>query len=144
MIGAIRNGETVVRGFGEMSDGSGKAPDGDTLMRIGSITKVFCGATLASLTADGTVNLTDKLQDRLGWNVTIPERDGKSIRLIDLATHASGLPREAEVKAVGDNPTLMGTKEDYIASLNVDPLLFPPGTGYPLFQFRLRPARAGP
>jgi D-alanyl-D-alanine-carboxypeptidase/D-alanyl-D-alanine-endopeptidase len=139
VIGATRNGETVVRGFGEMSDGSGKAPDGDTLMRIGSITKVFCGATLASLTADGTVNLTDKLQDRLGWNVTIPERDGKSIRLIDLATHASGLPREAEVKAVGDNPTLMGTKEDYIASLNVDPLLFPPGTGilYSNFGFDL-------
>ena len=57
-------------------------------------------------TADGTVDLTDKLQDRLGWNVTIPERDGNSIRLIDLATHASGLPREAEVKAVGDNPTV--------------------------------------
>jgi D-alanyl-D-alanine-carboxypeptidase/D-alanyl-D-alanine-endopeptidase len=71
--------------------------------------------------------------------VKIPERDGKSIRLIDLATHASGLPREAEVKAVGDNPTLMGTKEDYIASLNVDPLLFPPGTGilYSNFGFDL-------
>ena len=130
VIGAIRNGETVVRGFGEISDGSGKSPDGDTLMRIGSITKVFCGATLASMTADGTVKLTDKLQDRLGWNVTIPERDGKSIRLIDLATHSSGLPREAEVKAVGNSPTLMGTKEDYIASLTADALLFPPGAGF--------------
>ena len=76
------------------------------------------------------VDLTDKLQDRLGWNVTVPERDGKSIRLIDLATHASGLPREAEVKAVGNSPTLMGTKEDYIASLTSDALLFPPGTGF--------------
>ncbi len=130
VIGAIRNGEIVVRGYGEMSDGSEKAPDGDTLMRIGSITKVFCGATLASMTADGTVNLTDKLQDRLGWNVMIPERDGKSIRLVDLATHASGLPREAEVKAAGNSPTLMGTKQDYIASLTSDALLFPPGTGF--------------
>ena len=34
--------------IGEIADGSGKEPDGDTLMRIGSITKVFCGATLAS------------------------------------------------------------------------------------------------
>jgi serine-type D-Ala-D-Ala carboxypeptidase/endopeptidase len=72
VIGAIRNGETVVRGFGEIADGSGKAPDGDTLMRIGSITKVFCGATLASMVADGKVKLTDKLQDRLGWDVKIP------------------------------------------------------------------------
>jgi D-alanyl-D-alanine-carboxypeptidase/D-alanyl-D-alanine-endopeptidase len=96
VVGVVRNGETVVRGFGEIADGSGKAPDGDTLMRIGSITKVFCGATLASMVADGKVGFTDRLQDRLGWDVTIPERDGKQIGLIDLATHASGLPREAE------------------------------------------------
>ena len=139
VIGAMRNGETVVRGFGEIADGSGKAPDGDTLMRIGSITKVFCGATLASMVADGKVKLTDKLQDRLGWDVKIPERDVKSIRLIDLATHASGLPREAEIKAVGNNPTLMGTKDDYIASLTPDVLLFAPGTGilYSNFGFDL-------
>jgi D-alanyl-D-alanine-carboxypeptidase/D-alanyl-D-alanine-endopeptidase len=140
VIGAIRNGETVLRGFGEIADGRGKAPDGDTLMRIGSITKVFCGATLASMVADGKVKLTDKLQDRLGWEVKIPERDGKSIRLIDLATHASGLPREADVKPAGeDQPTLMGDKESYIASLKPDVLLFAPGTGilYSNFGFDL-------
>ena len=139
VIGAIRNGETVVRGFGEISDGSGKEPDGDTLMRVGSITKAFCGATFASMVADGSVNFTDRLQDRLGWDVKILERDGKSIRLIDLATHASGLPREADVKAVGDNPTMMGGKEDYIASLTTDVLLFAPGTGilYSNFGFDL-------
>ena len=49
-------------------------------MRVGSITKVFCGAALASMVA------------RLCWGVTIPQRDGKEIRLIDLATHSSGLP----------------------------------------------------
>jgi serine-type D-Ala-D-Ala carboxypeptidase/endopeptidase len=139
VIGAIRDGETVVRGFGEIADGSGRAPDGDTMMRIGSITKAFCGAAFASMVADGKVGFTDKLQDRLGWDVKIPERDGKSITLIDLATHASGLPREAEVKAVGNNPTMMGTKEDYIASLTPDVLLFAPGTGilYSNFGFDL-------
>ncbi len=49
----IRNGETVVKGYGEIADGSGKTPDGDTRMRIGSITKVFAGATLASMVAEG-------------------------------------------------------------------------------------------
>ena len=139
IIGVIHNGETVVRGFGEIADGSGKEPDGDTLMRIGSITKVFCGAALASMVADGKVGFADTLQDRLGWDVKIPERDGKSIRLIDLVTHASGLPREAEVKAAGDSPTLMGSKADYIASLTPDALLFPPGTGilYSNFGFDL-------
>jgi D-alanyl-D-alanine-carboxypeptidase/D-alanyl-D-alanine-endopeptidase len=139
VIGAIRDGEMVVRGFGEIAKGSGKEPDGDTLMRIGSITKVFTGAVLASLVADGTVGFTDKLQDRLGWDVTIPERDGKQIRLIDLATQSSGLPREAQVEQVGDSPVAMGTKESYIATLKADPLLFAPGTGilYSNFGFDL-------
>jgi serine-type D-Ala-D-Ala carboxypeptidase/endopeptidase len=139
VIGVIRDGETVVRGYGEIAKGSGKEPDGDTLMRIGSITKVLTGATLASLVVDGTVNFGDPLQDRLGWDVTIPERDGKKIRLIDLATHSSGLPREAEIKFIEGHPTAMGTKEDYIATLKTDPQLFAPGTGilYSNFGFDL-------
>jgi D-alanyl-D-alanine-carboxypeptidase/D-alanyl-D-alanine-endopeptidase len=96
VIGVIHDGETVVRSYGETAKGNGKAPDGDTLMRIGSITKAFTGQTLASLVADGTVKFSDTLQDRLGWDVRIPEGGGRKIRLIDLATHSSGLPREAE------------------------------------------------
>lgn len=138
VIGASRNGETVVRGFGEIADGSGKAPDGDTLMRVGSITKAFCGATLASMVADGKVGFTDTLQDRLGWDVKIPQRDGKSIRLIDLATHASGLPREAE-GAPAEDATSERSKEDYVNALTPDALLFAPGTGilYSNFGFDL-------
>jgi D-alanyl-D-alanine-carboxypeptidase/D-alanyl-D-alanine-endopeptidase len=128
-----------VRGFGKIADGSDKEPDGDTLMRIGSITKVFCGATLASMVADGKVSFTDRLQDRLGWDVKIPERDGKQIRLIDLATQASGLPREAEGRP-GEDATAERSKEDYVASLTgPDVLLFAPGTGvlYSNFGFDL-------
>jgi D-alanyl-D-alanine-carboxypeptidase/D-alanyl-D-alanine-endopeptidase len=139
IIGVIRNGETVVKGYGEIADGSGKTPDGDTRMRIGSITKVFAGATLASMVADGRVGFTDKLQDRLGWDVKIPERDGKSIRLIDLATHASGLPREAEDARGEKVPTAERSKEDYVRSLTPGALLFAPGTGvlYSNFGFDL-------
>ncbi|MFP3340580.1 serine hydrolase, partial [Micrococcus sp. SIMBA_131] len=61
IIGAVRDGETAVFGFGETAKGNGKTPDGDTLMRVGSISKVFTGAVLASLVADGTVNFTDRL-----------------------------------------------------------------------------------
>jgi len=128
VIGVVRNGQTVVRGYGEIAKGSGKEPDGDTLMRVASITKVFCGATLASMVADGTVNFGDPLQNRLGWDVKIPERDGKKIRLIDLATHSSGLPREAE-GTQGENATSDRSKEDYVNALASDPQLFAPGTG---------------
>src|SRR5882757_7169454 len=89
VIGVVRDGKTAVFGFGETSDGSGKPPDRTTMLRVGSITKAFTGQVLASLVADGTVKLADRLQDRIGWNVTVPSRDGHQIRLIDLVTHAS-------------------------------------------------------
>ena len=138
VIGVTRNGETAVAGFGETAKGSGKEPDGDTLMRIGSVTKAFTGQVLASLVADGTVGLTDPLQGHLDWNVTVPVRDGHVIRLIDLATHTSGLPREVE-RAPGppDDPFSTLTAETYAKALAADPLLFTPGTGglYSNFAF---------
>lgn len=140
VIGAVRGGETAVFGFGETSDGSGKAPDGDTMLRIGSITKAFTGQVLAGLVADGTVGLTDRLQDRLGWPVTVPERDGHPIRLIELATHTSGLPREVErAPAPPADPFATLTPEAYQKGLAADPLVFTPGTGalYSNFAFDL-------
>ena len=144
VIAAIRNGEVVVKGYGETAKDSGKEPDGDTIFRIGSITKAFTGAALASMVADGEVQFTDKLQDRLGWKVKIPERDGKPIRLIDLATHASGLPRESQDSSVGADGDRTTTKEDYIKSLEGYPLLFTPGAGilYSNFGFDLLAASA--
>jgi D-alanyl-D-alanine-carboxypeptidase/D-alanyl-D-alanine-endopeptidase len=146
VLGAIRNGETAVAGFGEIADGSGKAPDGDTMMRIGSITKAFTGAALASLVADGTVKLTDPLQEHLDWGVTVPSRDGHIIRLIDLATHTSGLPREVEREdGPPDDPFRTLTAEAYAKALAGDPLLFPPGTGglYSNFAFDVLSAALG-
>ena len=140
VIGAVRNGETVVVGFGQASDGSGKAPDGQTILRIGSITKAFAGQVLAGLVTRGTVKFTDKLQDRLGWPVKMPERGGRSIRLIELATHTSGLPREVDRESgPADDPFRTLTREVYIKGLQSDPLLFAPGTGalYSNFAFDL-------
>lgn len=146
VIGATRNGETAVSGFGETAKGSGTAPDADTLMRVGSVTKVFTGATLASLVADGTVNFTDTLEERLGWNVAVPQKGGRPIRLIDLATHTSGLPREAAREpGPADAPFSTLTKKTYVDALGADPQLFPAGTGglYSNFGFDMLAAALG-
>ena len=140
VIGVVRNGETAVFGFGEASDGSGRTPDRDTILRIGSISKAFTGQVLASLAAGDTVELSDMLQDRLGWDITVPKRSGHQIRLIDLATHASGLPRELEREpGPADDPFSTLTAEAYRNGLASDPLLFAPGTGalYSNFGFDL-------
>ncbi|MBM3578991.1 MAG: hypothetical protein FJX40_15415 [Alphaproteobacteria bacterium] len=39
IIGVTRNGKAAVAGFGSVKDGANRAPDGDTLLRIGSITR---------------------------------------------------------------------------------------------------------
>jgi len=139
VIAAVKDGETAFEGFGEIAEGSG-APTLDTLMRVGSISKVFCGTALASLVAAGEIGLTDRVQDRLGYDVSLPERDGRSIRVVDLVTHASGLPREVPgQEAPPDDPFSGNTKEAQIAALETDPLLFAPGTGalYSNFGFDL-------
>ena len=61
IIGVVRNGESSIQGFGRRADGGDATPDGDTLFRIGSITKAFTGQLLASLAADGVVSLADPL-----------------------------------------------------------------------------------
>jgi len=140
IIGAVRNGETAVAGFGRVSDDVNQPPDGDTLMRIGSITKVFTGTALASLVADGTVQLTDPLDKHLGWNVSVPAQAGRTIRLIDLVTHTSGLPREIErPPSPPEDPMRTLTKDEFVANLRRDRLLFTPGTGalYSNFAFDL-------
>lgn len=140
VIGAVRNGETAVFGFGETAPGSGKAPDGQTMMRIGSITKAFTGQVFAGLVSQGKVGFTDRLQDRLGWPVKVPEKGGQPIRLIELATHTSGLPREVDRAASPpDDPFRTLTQEAYVKGLQSDPLLFTPGTGalYSNFAFDL-------
>ena len=52
---AVRNGEMAFAGFGNIADKGSKKPDADTMFRIGSISKVFCGEVLASMVLDGKV-----------------------------------------------------------------------------------------
>ena len=128
VIGAVRGGETAVSGFGEFKPGSGQAPDGDTLMRVGSVSKVFTGAVLASMAADGTVGLSDALSQHLDWQ--LPRAGGRPIRLIDMATHSSGLPRELDREpGPEENPFATLTADAYRAALAGDPQLFAAGTG---------------
>ena len=127
VIGVVRDGESVVLGFGERAAGAGE-PDGDTIIKIGSISKAAAGQVFAGLVADGTVHFADRLEERLGWKVPAPSLDGRPITLLDLATHASGLPREVEHVFRQATPDLI-SRADYESALGNQPLLFAPGTG---------------
>lgn len=67
--------------------------NGDTLFEIGSATKVFTALLLADAVQRGEIALSDPVSKFLPPEVKVPERGGKKITLLDLATHTSGLPR---------------------------------------------------
>ncbi len=98
---ANRPGEGIVVGVIDASGrrivargpAGGPAFDGKTLFEIGSMTKVFTGLVLADMVEHGEVALDDPAANYLPAGATLPERGGRRITLIDLATHRSGLPR---------------------------------------------------
>jgi serine-type D-Ala-D-Ala carboxypeptidase/endopeptidase len=65
----------------------------DTLFEIGSITKTFTGLLLADMVVRGVVKLEDPVERYLPDNLPLRDSGGAQIRLIDLATHRSGLSR---------------------------------------------------
>ncbi len=81
----------------------GDAPyNGRTLFEIGSITKVFTGILLAEMAERGEVRVEQPIAELLPADVVVPSRNGRQIRLVDLSTHSSGLPRMPDNFNPGD------------------------------------------
>lgn len=97
MVVAIVHGDrTYLQGFGETAPGSGVVPDARSLVRIASLSKLFTSDVLAAMVADRRVALDDTLQSHAPSGRIVPLAKGaEPIRLLNLATHTSGLPREA-------------------------------------------------
>lgn len=92
VVGVIDSTGRRVVAYGNTAK-DGKPVDADTVFEIGSVTKVFTSLLLADAVRRGEVALTDPVSKYLPPEVKVPERGGKKITLVDLATHTSGLPR---------------------------------------------------
>jgi serine-type D-Ala-D-Ala carboxypeptidase/endopeptidase len=139
VLGVVRDGQTSIQGFGRRADNLSAAPGADTLFRIGSITKSFTGQVLASLAADGVVSLADPLTKYCPEFAPMSQ-GGPPIRLIDLATHSAGLPREVPHEAgAPDDPFVNITPDAFMGWLKANSLMFAPGTAisYSNFGFDL-------
>jgi CubicO group peptidase (beta-lactamase class C family) len=95
VVGVIDPDGRRIITYGERAKGDPTPLDGNTLFEIGSVTKVFTTLLLTEMVRRGDVALSDPAAKYLpdGWHM--PERDGRQITLLDLATHTSGLPRDA-------------------------------------------------
>lgn len=83
-IGVVRHGARRVLAYGVANPNS--------IFEIGSITKTFTGLLLAKMAVRGEAALDEPVRALLPKAV-VSERPGLGIRLLDLATHRSGLPR---------------------------------------------------
>ncbi len=87
--------------YGDTSKDHGQPITSDTVYEIGSITKVFTGILLAQAVSLGIINLNNPVQKYLPDSVHLAAYKGQPIRMVDLATHRSGFPRDF----ASDNPS---------------------------------------
>jgi len=114
-VGAQENGVGIVVGVieprgrrvishGHLREKDPRPLDGDTVFEIGSVTKVFTALLLADMVRQNEVALADPVSKYLAAGVKVPERNGRSITLVDLATHTSGLPFMPENAPASNGP----------------------------------------
>lgn len=130
IIGVVRGKESVIQAYGETAPGSGREPDGKSIFRIASVSKVFAADVLASMAANGRVRLADPLFRYAPGGRNIKSA-GQPITLLDLVTHSAGLPRELPDPSVkvppGGNPFSVFRSSYYWDWLSREAPAYPPG-----------------
>ena len=105
VIGLVDAGGVTYSAVGLTTPG-GEPLDESSVFEIGSITKVFTTTALARMAERGELSLEDLVADHLPDGVTMPQYGDEPIRLVDLATHQSGLPRQPTNMPMRSNPVL--------------------------------------
>jgi CubicO group peptidase (beta-lactamase class C family) len=103
-IGIIQNGIASDYYFGGKYTNLLKDIDSTTLFEIGSVSKIYTSFIFASLENEKKISRFDLLSKYLPKDVTKGKKWASQIRLVDLATHTSGLPGFENTKS------LMGLK----------------------------------
>jgi CubicO group peptidase (beta-lactamase class C family) len=132
VVGVVEPAGRRVLARGPAQVGNDDTVDGDTIYEIGSITKVFTGLLLADMARRGAVAMTDPVAKYLPADSKLPQRGGRSITLIDLATHMSGLPKTLSNVAVTDfnNPNVDMTESQFLQSAQAFELTRDIGSAY--------------
>ena len=132
VVGITVDGQREVVGVGEVG---GDPPDAHTLYEIGSVSKVLTSLALADAVARGEVELTTPVASLLPDSLVMSTYADRPIRLVDLATHTSGLPRlPVDLAMTADfdiaDPYARYTPERLLAFLETVELETAPGDTY--------------
>jgi serine-type D-Ala-D-Ala carboxypeptidase/endopeptidase len=103
VVGTISSEGRKIISAGERSLDDSRPPDGDTVFEIGSVTKVFTALLLAEMAEKNEVGLNNPVAKYLPAGFKVPAGNGKTISLLDLATHTSGLPFMPNESAISND-----------------------------------------
>ncbi len=93
-VGLLDDNGSLMLHYGAANLSTGTKADEQTVYEIGSVTKTFTGILLADADLRGEVTDTAPLALYLPNGTRVPSYGNRSITLLDLATHTSGLPNE--------------------------------------------------
>ena len=132
VVGVVEEDELRVWGYGRVTNDSPKTPDGETLFELASVGKTFTATMLADMHLRGELSWNDPLEKHLPDAVKVPRHEDRKIKLLDLATHTSGLPSLPPNMRFGDplNPYADYTTEELYAGLGQITLPRRPGQEY--------------
>src|ERR1700737_1754512 len=87
IVGVIEPQGRRIISYGRRNAGDSRPLDGDTVFEIGPVPKAFTALLLADMVGKNEVVLVDPVAKYLPADTKVPERNGRSIRLVVLATH---------------------------------------------------------
>jgi serine-type D-Ala-D-Ala carboxypeptidase/endopeptidase len=85
----LADGQLLISGTGSLRATNGSAPDADTTLEIGSITKTFTALALAHAVVTGRLSLDTPVRDILPAGTSVPVRDAVEMTVEHLARHTS-------------------------------------------------------
>ncbi len=125
-VAVARNGKVILRkGYGLAEVEHEVKADGDSMFRMGSITKQFTAAAIMRLVEQGKINLDDPITTHVpGYNT-----QGREITVRHLLTHTSGIKSYTEIKRIMvEEPEREFTRHEMLEMVQNEPLAFEPGT----------------
>ena len=100
VMSVVHGDQAGALAYGRQDPEDARPADARTLVRLQSVSKLLTADLLASLVSQGRVKLADPMEAYAppGWKAPRTAADNPPITLLNLATHTSGLPREASIK----------------------------------------------
>lgn len=121
-IAVARHGKVILsKGYGFAEIEHEVEADGDSMLRMGSITKQFTAAAIMRLVEQGKIGLDDPITRHLpGYNT-----QGRTITVLHLLTHTSGIKNYTELKRIMvDEPEREFTHQEMLNMVQNEPLDF--------------------